>query len=70
MIRVTRVYWWTDWVAGVKSALRELWRAFFGCHHRWSTISFQHTAHGHIAVNKCDKCGRTHPFFSWDGKRW
>ena len=40
------------------------------CRHRWETRSFQHTAHGYIAVNVCRKCGKTNPFFSWDGKFW
>ncbi len=69
-ISVHRVYWYTDWVHGVKAALKELWRSLFGCHHRWDTRSFRHTEHGAIAVNVCSKCGKRHPFFSWDGKYW
>ncbi len=75
MISVHRVYWYTDWVRGVKRALRELWRSLFGCHHKWETIRFQHLTHvstgewGIWAVNKCHKCGSVHPFASWQGPR-
>lgn len=70
MIQVTnirRVYWYTDWLRGVRSALSELWRSLFGCHHDWDTVHFRHIQDGFVAVNKCRKCGGVHPFFSWNG---
>ena len=67
-ITVRRVYWYTDWLAGIRYALKELWRSFFGCHHDWNTIKFQHHQHGYWAVNECSKCGRLRYHGTWKGK--
>lgn len=70
-ITVTRVYCYTDWVRGIGNALWELWRSFFGCHHKWETIRFQHLMHkgtrdgGTWVVNKCRKCAKTHVHGTW-----
>lgn len=64
-MRVTRVYWYTDWVRGVRLALKELWRSLFGCHHDWATIRFQHVREGTWAVNECYKCKKLHPFATY-----
>ena len=71
MIKVTRVYWYTDWLHGIRLAFKEMWRAFFGCHHKWSTIRFMHTpppAKGEWGVwfvNECSKCGETRANAWW-----
>ena len=71
-MRVCRVYWWTDWIAGVRYATAELWRAAFGCQHHWETIRFKHvhtereSEYATVSVNYCSKC-RTHRSF---GRWW
>jgi hypothetical protein len=81
-MRVTRVYWWTDWARGVRAAVRELWRSLFGCHHRWDTVRFLHVGGsitsgggarpnetGYWAVNECRKCKQRRVFGTWSGPR-
>ena len=56
-------------------ALKELWRSFFGCHHKWNTIRYQKLTHkfmgewGTWAVNECEKCGAIHPHAHWQGRK-